>query len=254
MNHQYARYDPRNLRKDWLVSIITSAISGIFHEFYQVDYKNVERLEKLREKPFFLVSNHQSLLDIPLAEIPVRDVLDRYLFFVMKSSLPSFMRYLGGINVTRDPDIKDRLMEARDKDGLDDKQGRYLKKALVKLASRMKDNLYEKILPELMASGEAITIYPEGSRFHGTTLIDTGFPRANLRKMLEVQERAQTLKQDPSFQVPFLPLYIQYLPLRKPGSKIVVEVGEPKTFANDDLEGLCRHLVEHIKSFRLSQQ
>jgi 1-acyl-sn-glycerol-3-phosphate acyltransferase len=246
---QYSKNDPRALRKGWLISIGTSAISGIFQELYQMSYKNVDRLEQVRDRPFFLISNHQSSFDIPLAEIPVKDALNRYLFFVMKASLHSFMRYLGGIDVTRVPDIKEMMMEAKDFESPEQKKG--IKELFVRSARRARNLLYEKTLPELIASGEAVVIYPEGSRVHGTTLIDTGFPRENLAKMLEVQERAQSLE-GPSFRVPFLPFYIQYLPSRAPGSKIVIDVGEPRTFENDDIKGLCKHLVDNIGSFRLA--
>jgi 1-acyl-sn-glycerol-3-phosphate acyltransferase len=238
--------DPRDLRKDWLCYAVYSAVKGLIKESYDLSIKNAERLEPLKGSPFFLVSNHQSLLDIPLAEIAVRSVLDRYLFFVMKASIPDFMQYLGGIKISRTQDVERvyGTIKGRGEEIQKVREGAKLARA----------NLYGDILPSLINSGEAVVIYPQGQRvgINETSNLSTITPRSTLNHLLQVQERVQETRQDTGFRVPFVPFYINYTPSKKPGSKIIVDVGEPRTFENNGLCALIEHLVEYVPSFRVS--
>ncbi|MBN2141844.1 1-acyl-sn-glycerol-3-phosphate acyltransferase [Candidatus Woesearchaeota archaeon] len=137
-------FEPK--KKEWAYNMVRRLTSLILWTFCRTDYKCMENLEGLEEKGFLLLPRHSSAIDIPLEAAFLHEALGRQAYYIMKSSLPSILSYVGGISLKRTKDFKK------------EKDVNWRKKSLME--KRHVDNA----MAFLLDKGEIIVSHPDGGR------------------------------------------------------------------------------------------
>ena len=213
------KYEGR--RKDWLASTITFFLQGL-ECHYDIDYHNPERLLELKDEGFILLPKHQRMLDIMLEGLMLREVLHKNGSYIMKSTLPGLMEYLGGIPIKR---AKDILLRSDDRE---------IRKREIEEAREIRDRA-ENMVAGLIAHKEIIVFHPEGTRNYKAR---GDIPQPNLDSLIRIQKKV-------GYQIPFVPLDIDYKTESVFDPEVDLIVGRPiRTSSADELRA---HLSREIK-------
>ncbi|VVB77954.1 Uncharacterised protein [uncultured archaeon] len=209
-------------RKDFLVDVTIAASTFATSRYYDVSYKNLDRLKPLKEKGFVLLPNHQSNLDIIFEGLLLDKAIRRKANYIMKNTLPSAFEYLGGIRIIRGKDLNKPI-------------SREEKKMELAKAKERRDYVLD-VFYQLLAKEEIIVLHSQGNRAYKKPYEPNS---SNLKKFLTVQERLNN-------PIQFVPLAISYENIKQPFSKVVVNVGDPIRVPNDGIEMLSAHLMNEI--------
>lgn len=208
---------------------------------YGIRYQGHENLDALdyasRRTGCFFLPKHQLHMDIPLVGLGLMDYGGIFPLYIMKTTLPGWLKPLGGIPIIRARDLRIRH------------------KARLEQAKKRRDHIYGEV-PKILYYGESMVVFPEGTRRWGQVInLRDAVPRGNLSNLLKTQQRVQDLAKDPSIRVPFVPIDIRYTGKSvagyapTPGSRITVTFKPAVQVPNDGLDQLIDHLVEHVEMF-----
>ena len=130
-------------------------MSGLFNLYFNVKYDGLKNLYALKDEPIIFLPKHQSAIDAFLFMDLFRRI-KRKPYFVMKSTLPSFFEYFGGIPIIRKKDVDKKIKQIKklekEYDVVKKKIREYLELALIK-----RDYAYNRI-NELIENGESVII------------------------------------------------------------------------------------------------
>ena len=200
------------MEENSFVRIANYTLGSFIHGAYNVGFRHTERLQPLKNQGFVLLPRHQSNLDIVLEGMLLFESIKRYGHFIMKESLPSVLKYFGGIAITRLKDLKQKTVE-------------YIERAKGRRAE------VEQSIEKLLYQNEIIVVHPEGTRNYGKP---GKAERPVLKRLLALQKNL--LK-----PITFVPLNIQYQGFY-PGSKITATVGSPFRVPDNGLKELVDKL------------
>jgi len=215
-------------RKDWILNALyTMGVSKLIDSYFDISYNKTERLSQFKKTGFVLLPKHQRNLDIFLESMLLRKSIGRSANYIMRSSLPEWLEYLGGIPIIRKRDLvkKDYLNS--------DNKARERKRKEIEKAKKIRDKVYDTI-SNLLARDEIVIIHPEKT-FHYKK--DGLLDRPTLKRLTELQKKLTNY-------IPFVPLSIEYKQKRKFRSKINLTVGKP--INTNNLEELVKHLKKEM--------
>ncbi len=191
---------------------------------YDVEIRHGSIVKPLKDKGFIMLPKHQHILDIPLEGIILKDELHRQAYYIMKDSLPSFYRLLGGIPIIRAKEIKQMTKEER--------------RTRIKEAKKLRDYI-NKVMLELLLKDEIVVFHFEGGTAYKK---ETKLKPAILKRLVRIRNDYLLAKGEELY---FVPIDFEYEDVHKRHSKITVTVGNPFTASN--LEELTENLVNNIK-------
>ena len=147
----FKKADPSNLvgagRKERMVAVARGALYPLVNSVFSIAFSGQEHLKGLEDKGFLLLPRHESYFDIPLECLYLHQTLGRNAYYLMKSSLPDWLRHLGGIKILRQPDILAAPKEKR--------------RELLARKEQRPEYVYA-LVSRLLDVGEIVVIHPEG--------------------------------------------------------------------------------------------
>lgn len=214
-----------NARVPLLVDLAYVSFKAFFALTHRVELEHLERLRGLEEHGFVLLPRHQSVLDILLECIVLKEGLGRHAFYLMKPTLPDALKYLGGAKVLRQKDCE-RLGVSQEE-----------------YEQRVRD--VDEFTAYQLERDDIVITHIEGGRKN-----DNGrMKRWPLERLLRVQQRLGK-------EVPYVPLDVAYGDTPRYRPPIVVTVGNPwyvspPTDAQlpKELDRLVNHLQAEIPAF-----
>lgn len=214
-----------NARKPWLVDFAYVSFKAYFAVTHRVELEHLERLRGLEERGFVLLPRHQSVLDILLECIVLKEGLNRHAFYLMKPTLPDALKYLGGAKVIRQKDCE-RL-------GVSPEE----------YEQRVRD--VDEFTAYQLERDDIIITHIEGGRKNGNGRMKP-WP---LERLLKIQQRLGK-------EVPYVPLDVVYGDTPRYRPSIVVTVGNPlwvlpptDTQLPEELARLVHHVKTEIPAF-----
>ncbi|MBU1976159.1 MAG: hypothetical protein KKG59_07185 [Nanoarchaeota archaeon] len=241
----------------------------VMESFYDIEYRNLDRLEAMGDQAFFLLPKHQEYQDLLLEGAILQNVLGRLGNYLMKGELPRILSLYRGIFIDRPKDtkkVKVSTIARIPKVYLDGmmwfafgptylsrphlakqtlKDGTIRGMQLVQTQEgKVRRNLVYKIQLGLLQHDELLVVHPETTRKPGEKFQPV---KTVLRGILDLQTQIEK-------SVPYLPLRIFYENPRQRKSKIIVDVGNPIIIPPDiplngeggSLEQLTNHLMQEM--------
>lgn len=217
-------------RSEFLTNLSYSILHPAINALYKIRYENADRLKELKDDGFILLPKHQCYLDIVVEDFLVHETLGKHAYFIMHSNLVRALELLGGIGITRKKDL-DKIIE-------DQGAAR-----IQKLEAINRKKQVNEAIVELLDNNEVVVVHFEGTRHynaHSKIIIPN---IANLTGMQKIRAKP----------IIFMPLDIYYSKesyysiVPKPGSEIVMTVGEPITVPDTGFKLLAEHLKKSIK-------
>ena len=200
---------------------------------YAVVYKNLDALQKLGDRGFFVLANHLSFEDIILEYLLIKDSLGKSCRTIMRDSLPGMflLRRLGGLPMPRTQEYRKRSQKAKTETWREEVKSEYL---------AAKKELFEAE-KELMHQKQVIVIHPEGTR----KKIDRPLTiRLSLEHIINLQEEL-------GLNIPCVALNIyyeagvKYLPPLGVRPKVILTVTDPIEVQRQELDKLVGYFMRY---------
>ena len=206
-----------------LYALSELSLEGFFATYHHLEYINFDTFPK--DGPVILLPKHQSMKDIPLEGAGIRRYAHRSGNWIMRSSLPGILGYVGGIAIPRQ---KEMMALRRIKDRTERENARDM---IVEKIEYAKD--YSKWLLE---QGQIVVIHPEATRVQNRV----GQFKAELIHDLISHSKYTSL------DTLIIPLGINYEAVWQPGSKVTLTLGSPIEYENTKAEDLEDHVMTRI--------
>ena len=187
----------------------------------QISYENGDRFSKLKKNEnIVLLPNHQTMLDLVLEGIALRDLRLCNGNQLMRTGFRyrKFFETYGALFIENGEEI-----------GKAEKKHRW---AALDMARESEKEIYTQIFPYLLSKDEVLVVHPEGTRHeHKKNVSNT---RKSIGKLLATQSSLGE-------QITFVPLRIDYQRMGWVFPKATLTFGRPIKVPDDGLEALADH-------------
>ena len=171
-----------------LTSLVLKLLALPWDSIYDVKYKGLTHLDRLRHDGIVLLANHQSLLDIGVCGKALMKQ-ERQGHYVMRSSLPAWLELIGGISINRGKEYK-----ATKKGNINQQKS---------IGPREKNKIAYQRVAQSLSQNQPVVMYPSGTRTQRKTNLTDRSVEGTLRNILTVQGQIGS-------PVPFVPVKITY--------------------------------------------
>lgn len=219
-------------RKNPFYNLSCAAVSVFMYLYHNIEFSGAENIPK--KGPALLLSKHQSIQDILLEGTFLQNNCGRQGNWVMKSGLPLFFDYLGGIKVKRSQDVK-----------------KYIRKNKIKGMERRR--LFEETreynqdamdyVGRLYRRGEIVVVHPEGTRSEKGRMKpleeELVVPLLNFTK--EIQEKY-------GIKIPVILAGIEYSSIWRPRSKVYLRAGKPLDITQPNIVQIIEQEIRKLSN------
>ena len=209
-------------RNDLVHKIINFNTSTFMRTYHKIECEGVQNVPK--EGPVLFLAKHQSGKDIMLESLFMNYYCNRQTNWIMKSNLPNFLEYGGGIKI-------ERLQEVR---RIKDKSKR---REFLEKAKENNQNVFEYI-HFLYSIGETLFVHPEGTRAYNEML--------PMKK--EIIDLTRNYENKTNQNIPIIPVGIEYESLNKFRSKIYLRSGEPISTSKPNLISTIENKIKELSN------
>lgn len=199
--------------------VVSISVDIFINLRYKIEYSGSENIPN--KGPILLLPKHQSIEDILIESIFLRKYCNRKGNWIMKSSLPGILDYIGGIKIKRPKDI--RKIKNREE----------RRKVIIK--ARKDNKKIRDYVEFLYKNGEIVVVHPEGTRKKGM-MGQLKMELINFTK--QIQEKYNMV-------IPAIPVGIEYVK-SFPRSKIYLRAGKALDITRSDLVGVLEQEIKKL--------
>jgi len=219
-------------RKNRFFNLSCAAVSVFMDLYHNIELSGAESIPK--KGPALMLSKHQSIQDILLEGKFLQNNCGRQGNWVMKSGLPLFFDYLGGIKVKRSQDVKKyiRKNEIKGKE----------RRQLLEETREYNQNAMDYI-GWLYRRGEIVVVHPEGTRSKKGRMesLESGLvvPLLNFTKAIQ---------EEYGIKIPVIPVGIEYSSIWRPRSKVYLRAGKPLDITQPNIVQIIEQEIRKLSN------